>query len=455
MVTESGQIELASAAIASDESPGLSELRGPVSGATHLKHFVGSRGMLIAIFAASVVVTLGFWRVLPDGFRANEQSDYPAYYKPVAENILAGRGISRDNENPATAYPPGYSLLLAAIFELSSWTGVSEEFGLSVFGAVGMALTCGFIFVLARGLFGPVAALLSSLAWMTYPFALWLTKQPNSEIPFMVLFFGGLTLFWYAMARQKTTHWFLSCGVIFGLGMLVRPIIIGIAIVLSIVIWYGRKELRPRARAFLIAMLLLGNIAAVAPWEAFVYQRTGKVIPLSTNGVKGIRDGLTYGIDTKGYREVTGVSPDVSLVMRDIMGQIDQITDVRKLAIVMGHEFRSYPGAVTKLLLLKIARSWYATDSRRSELPILLIQIVYLGLLSWGAWRCWKLGGIHRTFVAGTLLVVFYFWGMTVLVLSILRYMIPAMGLLFVLIGARHPRSKFGVTLLGDFKDAG
>ena len=44
-----------------------------------------------AVFAASVIVTLVFWLVLPDRFRVNEASDYKAVYEQVGRSILQGR----------------------------------------------------------------------------------------------------------------------------------------------------------------------------------------------------------------------------------------------------------------------------------------------------------------------------------------------------------------------------
>jgi len=48
-----------------------------------------------------------------------------------------------------------------------------------------------------------------------------------------------------------------------------------------------------------------------------------------------------------------------------------------------------------------------------------------------GSLILWYKGSKYREWLFLTLLVVIYFWGMTVMVLSILRYMVPAIGLLF------------------------
>jgi hypothetical protein len=125
--------------------------------------------------------------------------------------------------------------------------------------------------------------------------------------------------------------------------------------------------------------------------------------------------------------------------MDDIRARENGITTLSDFRSILSQEFRSQPIAVIKLLLLKTARSWYGTDSQRLEGPILLIQLMYLALVAWGAWSAWKRGGLQRKFVIGALLVTLYFWGMTFLALSILRYMVPAVGLLFVLIGGCYP----------------
>jgi 4-amino-4-deoxy-L-arabinose transferase-like glycosyltransferase len=397
------------------------------------------RWIPLAILATSMLVTVAFSKVLPKTFRLNEGSDYFFSYEPAARNLLAGRGFSRGDENPVTAYPPGYPLILAGIFSASKWLGVSEDASLWAFAVICMALVSMFVFLLTRMLWGTLPALITSLIWMTYPFALWLTKQPNSELPFMVVLYGGLCLFWSTLSRRLPARVYFLCGLIFGVAMLIRPIAIGIGLVLGLIVWFTRQELVRRVRLLMIVMLLLGNVVAVAPWEAWVFAKTGNVILLSTNGVKSMRDGLTFAVESKGYRQDGNISADVVQVMDDIRARENGITTLSDFRSILSQEFRSQPIAVIKLLLLKTARSWYGTDSQRLEGPILLIQLMYLALVAWGAWSAWKRGGLQRKFVIGALLVTLYFWGMTFLALSILRYMVPAVGLLFVLIAGCYP----------------
>ena len=120
-----------------------------------------------------------------------------------------------------------HPLVLAGIFGFSHFLGLPEEAVQLAFNLLSMSLTSAFVFMLARRIWGPFPALISSLLWMTYPFALWLTELPSSEMPFLVFFYGGFYLFWYAQLR-KSPAWplYFSSGLVAGFAMLIRPIAI-------------------------------------------------------------------------------------------------------------------------------------------------------------------------------------------------------------------------------------
>jgi len=363
-------------------------------------------------------------------------TDYQSFYEPVARSILAGRGFRLEDQRPATRYPPGYPLLLASLFGLSAWLNLSEGVMLSAFALLGMGLTSILVFSTARTVWGVRPALASSLIWMTYPGALWLTKQPNSEIPFVLVFYGTLSLFWSALLRQRRA-WpvYFLCGLLAGVAMLIRPMAIGVGLVMAAMLWLASREAALWRRLMLTGMLLLGNLAVIFPWQAWVYAQTGSVVLLSTGGAPSMRDGLTFGINSKAYRQGSQAAPqDVAALMQDISARYDGLQSVGNIASLMAEELRARPLAVAKLLAIKLARSWYGTDSQQFEAPIMLIQVIYLLLALWGSQVAWRQGGAAKWLAVMIGAMVLYFWGMTVLVLSILRYMVPVMGLLFTLI---------------------
>ncbi len=216
--------------------------------------------------------------------------------------------------------------------------------------------------------------------------------------------------------------------------MLIRPIAIGAGLVLAALLVLLGRAWTPRRRAWLAALLVAGNCAAVLPWEIWAYRNTGRVVPLSTSGPASIRDGLTYAVDDKGYRQRMDAAADVAAVMRNIQGQAGQLTSVSAVAVALWREAVARPVAVAKLMLTKAARSWYGTDSGKHELLVLLVQAAYLALMLWGGVRAWQDGGRARDLAIGAGVMGLYFWAMAVVGLSIVRYMVPVIGLGFVLV---------------------
>jgi 4-amino-4-deoxy-L-arabinose transferase-like glycosyltransferase len=307
-----------------------------------------------------------------------------------------------------------------------------------------MGIASAFVFMLARSLWGSWLALASSLVWMTYPFALWLTKQPNSEIPFMVLFYGAFCLFWYSLIqRRRAWPIYLLSGFLMGLAMLIRPIAIGVGFVMGVILWLAANWLRPRSRLFLIMIMLLGNFAAVLPWEAWVYFKTGKVVPLCSNGPASLLDGLTFGVNTRGFRQGVDLPQDVLALMKKIQSRAAGLNSLGDVVSLMKEEMQTNPLAVAKLFIIKAARSWYATDSQRFETLIMLIQLPYLILVLWSSKLAWEEGGMKQQLIISSWLMILYFWAMTTVSTTLLRYMAPAMGLLFLILPALFRPAKY------------
>jgi hypothetical protein len=89
---------------------------------------------------------------------------------------------------------------------------------------------------------------------------------------------------------------------------------------------------------------------------------------------------------------------------------------------------------VVSLYAFKALRSWYATDSGRFEIPSIVLQSLYLIAIAIGSWRSWHQGGQQRQITLIVWLITAYFWFVTIAVLSILRYMLPTIGLLLLLL---------------------
>jgi 4-amino-4-deoxy-L-arabinose transferase-like glycosyltransferase len=392
-----------------------------------------------AIFFIMMVAALShglFWLILPESLVANQSADFRSFYEPVARRLLQGEGLTLPEGQLAVRYPPGYPILLAAVFGLAEATGVAENVVLSLFLLLCLGGTAVFIYLLARELWGHWWGFLPALVWMSYPFTLWLGKQPNSEIPFLVLFYGGFYIFWRIIRHPPAWYCYLLCGLLLGCAMLIRPAAIGLPILLALILWFMLSGQTRQTRMCAIALLFVGIVALILPWEWLVYAQSGKTIALSSGGEASIRDGLTFAANDKGYREAILIPSHIQVLTNDLLrqAQLGRMSELGDILAVLREELRERPLTLVSLYLFKALRSWYATDSGRFELPSMILQSLYLVVIVIGSWQSWHQGGQRRQMTLIIWLITAYFWLITITVLSILRYILPAIGLLFLLL---------------------
>ena len=387
---------------------------------------------------AALVVTLAFWILLPLPLAGGDLPDYANVYRPTAQHLAAGLGLVDSDGRPAVTYPPGLPLLLAGVLTASRELAIPESaavFGLLLVLSMAAAV---LVFLLGRDLWGTIPALFATAVWITYPLTLWTWRHPASEPVFIPVLLLAVLLFWHSLAAPRVSRprMFLV-GALVGLATLIRPAAVGLGLVLALFLWCVTRGRQSRgSRVILVVALLAGNLLVLAPWEAYVLAKTGRPVVVTVNGVPSVRDGLTYAADDKGYRQATWTPAGARRVMTDLHAVFGEMDSYSSVVRELGGELLDHPVGVAELLLLKVARSWYATDSGQLEIPILLMQIVYLMLIVYASWMAWRRGGHYRTFVVLAWLIVGYFWLMTIMVVSMLRYMVPAMALLFVLLGA-------------------
>lgn len=402
--------------------------------------------------ALLVLLIATVWQALrPFGTQNNESSDYTVFYEPVARAILAGAGVTTPQGELATAYPPGFPLFLAGVFGAAHTLGLAEALALWLSQLLCLLVATFLIDAIASAIFGGRVALLAALLWAAYPPLWWLAKQPSSELPFVVLLY--LAIYGGARLTQLTRPSFwaaLATGGAAGAAALVRPIALVLGPALALALIVPRPGIGAMCRIALASMILAGALAAVAPWELAVWRRAGDWIPLASNGPASMRDGLTFALAAppKEYRLGLPLAPDTRLLMEEIA----QLTSAGRLATsgaVMGYVAQAAnerPATIARLYAWKAARAWYATDSNRGELWSGLLQIPYLALAVAGAFVAYRAGGERRRFLWLALAIIGAFWIMTILALSILRYMTPIMGLLHILAAAALDRFVFAVS---------
>lgn len=372
---------------------------------------------LLPLVAASL-----FQLVLPAEYRVNESPDYLDFYYPVAERLVDGHGLTTRDGRLADRYPPGYPLIIATVITGAEATGIEPDSTMRVVSVVFHGVATLLLFGIALTFVRPWIACAGALAWGLSPVALWLTKQPNSELAFSVIVLAALLVF-VRMLEDRTGADGLrlaAVGALLGVATLVRPIAIGIVVPLAVVYVLARRAERGRRVALGLGTLCLVFSVVLLPWELHVYDQSSEVIPVSTNGVQAVVDGLTFGTGPA-HPGGAGVPADVGELMEQIEQDRAELGSIGEIASSMGDHLARTPSPVVQLLGIKTARSWFATDSGRHEPLLLAFQIPYLAVALAGLVRTWRHGS--RDWVRLVALLVGYFWIMTIAALSIVRYM--------------------------------
>ncbi|MEM9553871.1 MAG: hypothetical protein AAGC60_06415 [Acidobacteriota bacterium] len=383
---------------------------------------------LLAMFVQGAFLALA-----PDGWLRNESADYRSFYEPVARALLDGGPLVDPEGQPAVRYPIGFPALLAVVFGVGRIVG--EGLALQLFTLACVGATAALVHRLALRFCGGRrdAALFGALAWCGYPPYLWLAKQPNSELPFLVLVLGAGLLWWRLPTASPRLGAAVACGALCGAAALVRPAAILLAVPLAVVLvvaQWGEEWGGARRRAVLLAgALLAAQLAVMAPWLLWTHDATGRWMPLSSGGRLSLLDGLT--VSAKEERDGPWVPPRVDALMHAVAAER---RSVRGPVDAVGFLWARDAVGTVQLVAVKAVRSWYATDSLRFERWLALLQAPILALAALGLWRGWR-DPPRRTAVLVVVALSLYFWALTVVVLSILRYMMPAMALLMAPLG--------------------
>lgn len=380
-----------------------------------------------SLFLLATVIQMAFLFVLlPTRYHVNDNDNYRTFYKPVAENILAGNGLVGADRKIALTYPPGYPAVIAATFALADRIHLSRERTLDVLNILITSLSCLVLFLTAREAFGEKIGLFSWLLWISYLPNLWTLVRPNPETPFTLLLYCSVWVFVRAMKRESARS-AVIVGVTLGLAALIRPIGVFLPFVLAAAaLLFG--AMAKKKRILIASLIVAGFVISVTPWETFVMSKTGKLVLLCTNGPSSMSDGLVFALQREPEDQPMWAPAAVIGMMERTNARRSEMQTTGSVLGFAWREAKAHPLAFAELLLLKLYRPRYGTATRRREVPILLLQIFYVPLgvagLIWGRKRY-----PEQTFAIGVFVsVVVYFWAMAFLALPIFRYIVPAFG---------------------------
>ncbi|KPK94660.1 hypothetical protein AMJ80_05390 [bacterium SM23_31] len=381
-----------------------------------------------SIIFASLLVQILFILVLGDFEKHAKPIDYINHYKPGAENILRGKGYVNNDGELILTFSPGYPLYLTLPLFVTNLTGFQDITTIRIFNVFTTVASTIIFFLLVELLFNTRIALFSTFIWMTYPFHLWLIKAPSSEIPFLLFFFGGLWLYFRAIIKDNNAY--LVPGIILGCATLIRPIGLLLGLICCIALPL-LKRYPVKRQIFRGSIVLIGFFLAIFPWEMLMYVRTGEIIPLRKVEPEEIIPAYAFAIEPGAGGDQASIPDDVMALMLRLSEKKD-FESKRAVVSYLMKEFINDPTPVIKLGLIKIARAWYATSSMWYENYILVIQLFYFITIIPGLIIAFKQYREKIHTILFLLSIVMYFWGMTVIAKSILRYMVPVISLLFV-----------------------
>lgn len=301
------------------------------------------RFFVVAVVLAAAVRGYLFWQYYCIS------SDGVVYIK-AAENFYA-KSVAA---GLASVYPPGYPLLVAAIYPLvGNWEWAGQI--LSLFFGVGLLFPLFWIF---REVFdAPTAVVACYLAAMS-PFLALYSVHVRTESTY--LFFASLVLFLVLSAIQKgLVGRMVLAGLVGGYAYLVRPEAIGFLFLVPlflIIHWLLKRDTPVGCVLKFTAALCAGFLACALPYIVYLSIDTGRIGTISRKA------GVTLGINLEesGYLAADDLKD----------GGIDFVDYVQK------HPFRYLTKVVSDL---PAATRVFFEAVHYSYVPFLLLGLVLIG----------------------------------------------------------------------------
>lgn len=387
---------------------------------------------LLLLFVLQVVALTTFRLLLPASAAANEGSDFDAFYRPVAEQIADGRGVEIDGE-PATRYPPGYPLVLAGAFVVADVVGVARSDAVAPLTIV-LAATAGLLLhLVARRLLGRRVAWVTSAAWLAYPLTLWTTKQPNSEVPFLVGLYAAVLLLVPLLTDGRAgPRRLAAAGAALGLAAIVRPAGLALIPVVILVAWLRLPDHRWR-RLGLVAVLAVAAAVPVLVVSTWTSVQRDRVALLSDSNVANLVEGLSFAVDSPEEARDLPMPGGLREFVIEAHEREGELLREGTAPALLTTTARERPVVFLQLVGYKAARAWYGTESFRYEGLLFVTQVAWLTLACVGAWRRRGDDGV-RWFVALVVGLNLAAWAAAIVGLSIVRYLVPTLGLLAPLV---------------------
>jgi len=410
----------------------------------------------LIIFCLSILYFGSLLIVAPDWLKDKPCGDCEGWYFPVAENLISGNGlVVGNNRRPALDRPPGHVFILAVALWTGNALGLTKEVTVYCLNTILLSGAGVLLFLISKQFWGIGRGAIAPLFWVTSPFVVWFSNQPYSEVTFFIFLYSAvLGLLWSIQSSSHRFLWVFCVGICLGVASLIRPMGIGLVILFIGIYYILFKNVQNKFENWLSPLVVvIGFTLIIAPWQMYLWGKKGEILSISDgqHAYASVVEGFVFGVHKEDYRIGIDLSPDVRTFMEnmdkiifsyqevldgDVKYGPGGVYDVRILSNIpriAANVLKEKPVVAIKFVWLKIKRSWYGTDSNRYEKYAVLLQIVYL-LIIIPALITVLRDKEKRSIAIIAIAVTGYFWLFCVMFTPLVRYMIPAIGILFTLI---------------------
>jgi 4-amino-4-deoxy-L-arabinose transferase-like glycosyltransferase len=278
----------------------------------------------------------------------------------IARSIAAGHGYSNPflaETGPTAWMTPVYPCLLAGVFKLF---GIySKTSALVILGLNGLfsSLLCIPLFFIAQRSFGRSEAVVASWMWALMPYSIYISSSFVWETCLSALLLAVLFLWTLKLKEQPGSAWeWLGFGALWGFAALSNATLLSL---FPLLVGWAIYPLWQRRRTWLTAAALvtLGFVILLLPWQVRNYRTFHKLIPLRDNFWLEVwvgNDGFTQS------QSDHAVHPSINQTALDEYVRLGEIPFMQEkkcqaLGFIDGH-----PGFFAAMCLRRFAYMWTA-----------------------------------------------------------------------------------------------
>ncbi len=379
------------------------------------------------VFIFTFICLLFFFFAIPGNVREYINGDYT----PQVNSLFSGHYFLNSSNHLMDRHPPLTAFTFFIVTKIAALLHLSQVYSYMLFIMVIVSLSNVMLYHISNVFGYRSVSFITCILFATCPFIGVLPLKLISEP--MFIFFTHIAVYLlikeYRSGDKKLIR-YIAIGVALGFCMLSRPIgLLYEFLIVAFIVLAFRTTLYNK---FIFSLLIaISSIAVISPWEYAMHVYNNKVLPLSSAGVYATRDGMSF--NKKAYRQKLHLPADVDSLLQRFYKNYDHFLTADDVHLFIKDEFNKSPMTVIKLYYIKTLRFWYGVESQnpRYELFNKLLVSFYLLLCIIGLFVAFK---IRSNMPSKWFFVLFILlnWFTAVMFLPLLRYLVPAIGFLFI-----------------------